>query len=161
MLRLIGLTIAVLALALAIASGVVYATPTAALYGGTTMTSGDFVANGVFLAVIMGLPGIVALVSLAGSLPLSGPRAWALTISAALLAADGAFAIVSFKLRDSWSQRINLYTGDGLLSTRAVAWLHHLSQLGWCVLFAGLAELAVCAAMLVARGRHRNRTASA
>ncbi len=92
MLRLIGLTIAILALALAIASGVIYATGPA----NDTATGPDGLAiNGVFLALIMGLPAIVALVSLAGSLPLSVPRAWALAICAAILAADGAFAIAS------------------------------------------------------------------
>lgn len=157
MLRLIGLTIAILALALAIASGVVYASAPS-----NNPWSQEFAANGIFLAVILGLPAIVAFVSLAGSLPLSAPRAWALAISAAILAADGTFAIVSFRLRDSWGGVINLYEGDeGVLSTRALAWLHHLSQLGWCVLFAGLAELAVCAAMLLASGRGRDQATSA
>lgn len=159
MLRLIGLTIAILALALAIASGVVYATINP---GSTAAPSDNFAVNGIFLAIIMGLPAIVVLVSLARSLPLSGPRAWALALSAALLAADGAFAIVAFKVRDSWSTRINLYSDEGShLQTGAVSWLHHLSQLGWCVLFVGVAELAVCAALLVARSRGRAQAAGA
>jgi hypothetical protein len=158
MLRLIGLAFAVLALVLAIASGVVYVTGPV----NDAATGSDGLAvNGVFLAMIMGLPAIVALVSLASNLPLSGPRAWALAICAALLAADGAFAIAVFRLSHDWSQSIIVYNGDGFLSARAVAWLHHLSALGWCVLFAGVAELAVCAALLVARTHRRRDTATA
>ena len=157
MLRIIGLTIAILALALAIASGVVYVTGPV---NDTALGPDGLVVNGVFLAIIMGLPAIVALVSLAGYLPLSGPRAWALAISATVLATDGVFAIVIFRLRDSWDGVILLYEGEGQpISTRALDWLHHLSQLGWCVLLAGLAELAVCAAMLAVRSR-RSRVAS-
>jgi hypothetical protein len=115
----------------------------------------------VFLAIIVGLPAIVAFVSLVARFPVSRARAWALSVSAAVLTAEGIFMIEAFRLRDSWSQSILLYQDEGGLSTRALTWLHHLSALGWCVLFAGLAELAVCATLVLARGHRRQRTASA